>query len=259
MKWDPQQYEKYASERARPFLDLIGRIRSDAPRRVVDLGCGPGTMTVLLGERWPGASIEGVDSSPEMIAQAKALASPVAFRVENVTAWTQPADADVIVSNATLHWVPTHQTLVGSWARALPEGGWLAFQVPGNFEAPSHTLLRDLAASPTWSAKLSKLRDGAAVETPERYASLLVDAGLEVDAWETTYLHLLRGENPVLEWLRGTALRPVLGALSADDDARFSTELAERLRDAYPATPHGTFLPFRRIFVVGQKLKPAKT
>lgn len=210
-------------------------------------------MTVLLGERWPGASIEGVDSSPEMIEQAKALASPVVFRLGDLTEWQQPSDADVIVSNATLHWVETHPSLVQAWARALPAGGTLAFQVPGNFEAPSHTTLHGLAESPPWAPKLGHLRDVASVETPARYASLLMEAGLEVDAWETTYLHLLQGADPVLDWLRGTSLRPFFAALTPEDAATFSSELAARLRTAYPSTPHGTFLPFRRIFVVARK------
>jgi trans-aconitate 2-methyltransferase len=251
--WDPRQYERFAGERARPFLDLVGRVVATAPRRVVDLGCGTGATTALLADRWPDAQIEGIDSSPEMIAAAPS-GDRLTFRVGDVASWEPSADVDVVVSNATLHWLPTHRALVAEWAAALPPGGWLAFQVPGNFDAPSHTLLRSLAESPRWAAALSGvLRHDDAVATPAEYASLLLSAGAEVEVWETTYLHVLAGADPVLQWIRGTALRPVLAALSAADGAEFETELAAQLRAAYPATEHGTLFPFRRIFAVAHR------
>jgi trans-aconitate 2-methyltransferase len=152
MRWDPAQYARYSDERGRPFLDLVGRISCDEPRRVVDLGCGPGALTALLASRWPGASVEGIDSSPEMIERAAGLARPgLTFRVGDVSGWEVPADADVVVSNATLQWVPAHRALLARWSAALPSGGWLAFQVPGNFDAPLHTLMRELAESPRWA------------------------------------------------------------------------------------------------------------
>ena len=221
MRWDPGQYGRFADERARPFLDLVARIGATAPRRVVDLGCGPGGLTVLLADRWPTALVEGIDSSAEMIAAAPA-GERVSFRVGSVESWAPPEDADVVVSNATLQWVPTHRSLLASWAAALPPDGWLAFQVPGNFGAASHTLMRSLAASPRWAPLLGDaLRHEDAVATPSEYAELLLDAGLDVDAWETTYVHVLRGPDPVLQWVRGTALRPVMAALSADQYAEF--------------------------------------
>jgi trans-aconitate 2-methyltransferase len=255
VQWDPEQYTRYADERGRPFRDLIARIGCPAPRRVVDLGCGPGNLMPVLTEQWPDAVIEGIDSSAEMIASAAAYASPsVSFRVGDVATWTLPADADVVVSNAVLQWVPAHRELLQSWTGSLPPGGWLAFQVPGNFSAPGHMLMRELAASPRWAAALDGvLRHHDAVAEPSEYATLLLDAGLRVDVWETTYVHLLSGPDPVLEWLRGTGLRPVLGALSPQDGAEFETSFAALLRDAYPATPHGTLLPYRRIFAVGHR------
>jgi trans-aconitate 2-methyltransferase len=255
MRWDPEQYTRFADERGRPFHDLLARVGAERPRRIVDLGCGPGHLTPQLTARWPSAVIEGLDSSEEMIASAAAYASPsVSFRVEDVDVWTMPPDADVVLSNAVLQWVPTHRELLRRWARALPVGGWLAFQVPGNFSSPSHALMRELAGSPRWAPKLGTvLRHHDAVGEPAEYAELLLDAGLRADTWETTYVHLLPGADPVLEWLRGTGLRPVLGALSADDAAAFSAAFADRLREAYPATPHGTLLPYRRIFAVGHR------
>src|SRR5579875_415446 len=252
MNWDPVQYERYADERGRPFVDLVARVAAGAPRRVVDLGCGPGTSTALLARRWPEAVVEGIDSSAEMIAAA--TAPGVTFRVGDVTEWPPQADTDVVVSNATLQWVPTHRELLSRWARGLPAEGWLAFQVPGNFAAPSHALMRSLASSPRWADALAGvLRIADPVASPDEYAALLLDAGLVVDVWETTYLHVLPGDDPVLEWLRGTGLRPVLAALSADEGAAFEAEFAVLLRGAYPATAHGTLFPFRRIFAVGHR------
>ena len=253
MDWDPEQYGRFADERSRPFLDLMARVGARAPRRVVDLGCGPGTLTGLLAARWPDAVVEGIDSSPEMIAAAAAVPG-VSFSLGDIARWTPAVDVDVVVSNATLQWVPGHLDLLATWAAALVPGGWLAVQVPGNFDAPSHVLMRTLASAPGWAASLDGvLRHRDTVGTPSAYAAVLLGAGLEVDVWETTYLHLLTGTDPVLEWLRGTGLRPVLAALSPEDGVRFCAALAPELRAAYPATAHGTVLPFRRIFAVGHR------
>ena len=254
MTWDPEQYAKFADERGRPFHDLVARVGAEAPRRVVDLGCGPGELTASLARRWPGARIEGLDSSAEMIAKAAPLASDrLSFRVGDIESWTVPADADVIVSNAALQWVPTHRELLPRWAAALPAGAWLAFQVPGHFNSPAHQTMRDLAHEDRWSAAIGGLLRPDVVATPQGYATLLFDAGLRVEAWETTYLHVLTGPDPVLEWMRGTALRPLLAALSGADAASFVEAYRDRLRVEYPSTPHGTFFPFRRIFAVAHK------
>ena len=255
MRWDPTQYGRYADERGRPFLDLVARIGHPAPRRVVDLGCGPGNLTTLLADRWPGAVVEGIDASQEMIAEAVAWRGDrLSFRVEDVTRWAMPVDADVVVSNALLQWVPGHRELLSRWATDLPEKGWLALQVPANFEAPSHVLMRELADSPKWAPHLAgTLRHGDAVATPDEYAALLLAAGLSADVWETTYLHVLSGEDPVLQWVRGTGLRPILAALDEEPAAEFSAEYAALLRSAYPATRHGTVFAFRRVFAVGHK------
>lgn len=254
MRWDPAQYGRYAGERGRPFLDLLARIDCESPRRVVDLGCGPGDLTEVLCGRWPGAAVEGLDSSSEMITAAHAMHGRASYRVEDVNDWLPPSDADVVICNAVLQWVPNHRELLRRWATELPAGAWLAFQVPGNFPAPSHRIMRELAREPSWAPLLRDvLRHEDAVDGPEEYATLLLDCGLEVDAWETTYVHLLSGKDPVLEWVRGTGLRPVLGALRGEDSIRFEAEYAARLREAYPATSHGTLFPFRRIFAVARK------
>ena len=247
MQWDPDQYGRYGDERTRPFLDLVARVGATAPRRVVDLGCGPGTTTSRLAARWPAARVEGIDSSPEMIAAAAAVPG-VDFRRGDVREF-RPDGADVLVSNAVLQWVPGHRELLTAWAAELPPGGWLAVQVPGNFAAPAHTALRELAQR--WGVAGVLRHD--VVGTPEQYAALLLGAGLLADVWETTYLHVLPGPDPVLEWLRGTGLRPVLAALPEPDAAAFTADYGALLRSAYPAGPHGTLFPFRRVFAVGHR------
>jgi len=251
--WDPLQYGRFADERTRPFLDLLSRVGATSPRRVVDLGCGSGALTALLAARWPSAEVEGIDSSEEMVSSGTPH-ERVTLRVGDVATWTPPPDADVVVSNATLHWLPNHRELLASWATAVPPDGWLAFQVPGNFESFSHTLMRSLAESQRWASSLTGIVPRQdAVGTAEQYAGILLAAGLVADAWETTYVHVLQGLDPVLEWLRGSALRPVMTALPAESYALFEQELAEQLRNAYPATPGGTLFPFRRIFAVAHR------
>lgn len=252
--WDPGQYLRYADERERPFWDLVAHIPAVGPRTVVDLGCGPGTTTIGLADHWPEATILGVDSSPAMIERARASNEhpTVAFELAELQTWRPPdGTVDVIVSNATLHWVPHHVDLFDRWLRALRPTGALAFQVPGNFEAPSHTLLRDLALSPRWRGTLAASTEAAAVRTPSEYHDRLRQLGAAVDVWETTYYHQLAGPDPVLEWVRGSALRPYLQALGSEDADAFTDSYRKALRDAYPPGPTGESLfPFRRVFVV---------
>ncbi|MBO1336537.1 trans-aconitate 2-methyltransferase [Streptomyces sp. VRA16 Mangrove soil] len=258
--WDPQQYLRHADHRGRPFADLLARVPAlpRTPARIADLGCGPGNTTPLLAERWPDAHITGYDNSHEMLEKAQAVARPgLDFAYADATDWTPaPGTYDLIASNATLQWVPGHVGFFPAWLDALVPGGTFAFQVPGNFDAPSHALMRELAASARWKDRLGGvLRHADAVLDPTGYLEHLAGLGCEVDAWETTYTHLLQGEDPVLDWVKGTGLRPVLTALADDTEARdaFVAEYRDLLREAYPATTHGTVLPFRRIFAVAVK------
>lgn len=249
--WDPDKYLDYADLRARPFHDLVSRIGATSPRRVVDLGCGPGNLTLSLRSRWPSAVLECGDSSPEMVTAARARGLDAALL--DVRDWTPAPDTDVVVSNAVLQWVPDHSALLRRWVSSLPSGACLAVQVPGNFNAPSHALTRELAASPAWSSRLAEvvLREDDAVSSPAEYANLLADAGCGVDAWETTYTQPLRGESPVLEWITGTALRPIRAALPDEEWEQFRAELTPRLAKAYPTRPDGTtWFEFRRVFFV---------
>lgn len=248
--WEPGRYLTYGDERARPFADLLAQVRASQPQRVVDLGCGPGHLTVQLAERWPGATVLGVDSSPAMVERARSSPHP---RVEYVQAdlrdWRPAEWVDVLISNATLQWVPDHRELLPGFVSALAPGGWLALAVPGNFAAPSHALLRELATDARFAAHTSGV-SWPAVAEPADYLADLASSGCEVDVWETTYLHVLTGDDPVFSWIASTGARPVLQALPADLREEFEAEYKTRLRDAYPPTPYGTVLPFRRIFVV---------
>jgi len=260
--WDPGQYLRHADHRARPFADLLARVPEPpgTPARIADLGCGPGNVTRLLADRWPTAHITGYDNSPQMLARAEAFAGPTQgggrldFAAADVRTWAPAETYDVIISNATLQWVPGHVDSFPAWIAALAPGGTFAFQVPGNFDAPSHQLMRELAHSARWKDRLSDtLRHDDAVRTPAAYLEELAGLGCEVDAWETTYLHLLQGEDPVLDWVKGTGLRPILTELDAADAEAFTAEYREALREAYPATEHGTVFPFRRVFAVARR------
>jgi trans-aconitate 2-methyltransferase len=250
--WNPDVYLTFADHRGRPFYELVARVAAEAPRRVVDLGCGPGNLTATLGQRWPAAVIEAWDNSPEMVESARERG--VDAKVGDVREWQPEPDTDVVVTNAALQWVPEHPKLLVRWAGQLTAGSWIAMQVPGNFDAPSHQAVRELARRESWSEPLRDFpfREGQ-VESPSGYADLLTDAGCTVDAWETTYIHELKGENPVLEWITGTALRPVKSRLTEPQWQQFRLELIPLLDAAYPRRPDGrTYFPFRRIFLVAQ-------
>ena len=250
--WDPDRYLAYADERGRPFVDLLARVPADSPGEVVDLGCGAGNLTGMLAERWPEAHVVGLDSSPGMIEAARGLGQGVDYDVADLRDWQADRPVDVLVSNATLQWVPGHLELLPSLVGAVAPGGWLAFQVPGNFDEPSHTIRRDLAAE----APYVMFTEGVAVpdsHDPAVYYDALAAAGCTVDAWETTYLHVLSGPDPVFTWVSGTGARPTLQALPDDLRVSFESEYRSRLASAYPVRADGTvLLPFRRVFAVAR-------
>lgn len=251
--WNPDTYLAFADDRGRPFYDLLTRVAAEAPRRVVDLGCGPGNLTETLAQRWPGATLEAWDSSPEMVAAAKDRG--IEAQVGAIEDWEPQPDTDVVITNAALQWVPTHRELLVRWAGQLAPGAWIAFQVPGNFDAPSHRAVRELARREPFVEPLRDMpwRDAGQVDTPTQYAVLLTDAGCAVDAWETTYTHQLSGETPVLDWIAGTALTQVKGRLSGQMWEQYRQAIIPMLAEAYPRRDDGiTFFPFRRVFVVAQ-------
>lgn len=265
--WDPVVYESFPDERRRPYLDLLSRVDLPAPGLVVDAGCGTGAGALMLARRWPQARVLAVDSSPAMLQRAEetcaAAEDGAGARVRLVEAdlmgWDPPEPADVLVSSAVLHWLPHHVDVVVRWAGLVPPGGWLAFTVPGNFASPSHVVPRAVASQEPFASRVPGLAGHLlgpdATGSPAMYAAVLAAQGLRVDAWETTYLHVLPGEDAVLRWLRGTTLRPVLDALADEPDLHdlFLARCAERMAQAYPRRAWGTPFPFRRVFAVAQR------
>ncbi|MBA3745338.1 methyltransferase domain-containing protein [Sporichthya sp.] len=251
--WDPQTYLTYADERTRPARDLLAAVDLADPERVVDLGCGTGTSTRLLAARWPGADVLGTDSSSEMIEAARAEQDGIRYEVVGAAEWQPEGPVDLWFSNAMLQWLPGHLDLLPRWLGTLSRTGRLAFQVPANFDAPHHVLLREFCAAPAWRDRLHGISERhEAIHTPVGYADALAAAGARPDVWETTYLHRLEGPDPVLTWTMGTALRPVLNKLDGAEREAFLAEYGEAVRAAYPVGRDGvTTFPFRRIFAVG--------
>lgn len=251
--WDPQTYLTYASIRFRAGLDLIGRIPKTRYKTIYDLGCGTGHLTRILADTFPGAYVTGVDSSAEMLAEARREFPSFSWVHADIRAWRPQAAPDLIYSSAALHWVPDHQHLFPSLLRILNADGVLAVQMPRYFESPSHLELRDLVQQPRWRGTLEPLLL-ATVPSPETYWEWLSPHASDVDIWETIYLQVLDGKDPVVNFMRGTALRPFLTALSNEDGGRFLKEFAQRMAKAYPPRSDGkTLFPFRRIFLIARR------
>jgi trans-aconitate 2-methyltransferase len=253
MAWDPDVYMKFANERTRPAMELLARVPLATPGRVIDLGCGPGNSTALLAARWPNAQTEGLESSPEMLAKARASGVRASWIEGDVESWNPQTHYDVVFSNATLHWIADHAALLPRLMGYVTEGGVLAFQVPRNFDAPSHVLMREVANSGPWAAKLANARQ-VNVLPPDAYFDILAPFAKSPDIWETTYLHVLEGDDPVLAWVSGTGLRPFVQPLDAQEGEAFIAEYSARLREAYPRRADGkTLFPFQRLFVVARR------
>jgi trans-aconitate 2-methyltransferase len=251
--WDPTQYLKFSDHRLRPALDLMAQMPLQACAAIWDLGCGPGNITKMLAERWPQAEVSGFDSSPEMLAKARAIKG-IAWMQGDIAQWQTPVPADLIFSNAALHWVPDHARLFPRLVAQLKPGGVLAVQMPRNHAAPSHTLLAETAKSGKWAARLAPHLESNQVAAPQDYYDWLTPLCAALDIWETVYLHALSGENPVVEWTRGSALKPFLDALAANERPDFLAEYGVRVAAAYPPRPDGkTLFPFRRLFLIARR------
>lgn len=266
--WNPGTYLQFQTERDRPFFDLLAQVPDLPPAHIIDLGCGTAHLSAELARRWPGAQVTGVDSSAEMLSRAPTLGNLKVVQAD-LQDWTPAGNQtdpapDLLLSNSALQWAANHPALIPRLAVQVAPGGVFAFQVPGNFQAPSHLLLAELRREPRWLTRLGPPERGPGSLSsldPQQYAELIAPLGFRVDAWETTYLHLLRGpddgpenrSSAVLNWVRGTALRPVLSRLSAAEAAEFEAEYGRRLLQAYPAGPAGTPFPFRRVFVVARR------
>ncbi len=261
MSWDPAQYLKYANERLRPALDLIARLPVEAPHTVVDLGCGTGNVAQILAARWPRSRIIGVDSSVEMLALARASTvggTQHEWIHADLGTWAPHTPADVVFSNAALHWHDDHATLFPRIFAWVAPGGMLAVQMPDQYAAPSHVALAAVVASERWRDRLEPLLRRSPVAPAATYFGLLAAKAAAVDAWTTEYLHVLPpardGVHPVVAWTKGTALTPFLAALDSQAQQAFVADYSARIGVAYPALPDGRVLfAFRRVFVVASR------
>jgi trans-aconitate 2-methyltransferase len=253
MAWNPQQYLKFAGHRLRPALDLLARLPDFPAQAIADLGAGAGNVTRLLKERWPGAGITGVEGSAEMVAAGRKAAPDVAWQHADLATWQPSKRYDLIFSNAALHWLPDHAALFPAVMNRVAPGGFFAVQMPRNFLAPSHLLIAETALNGPWRAKVEHLVTPPPVHEPQFYHDVLVPLAADIDIWETEYLQVLEGENPVKEWTKGTWLTRYLDVLSGDEKTGFEAAYGERVAKAYPRNAASqTLFPFRRLFMVVQ-------
>ena len=253
MTWDPAQYLKFADHRLRPAIDLLNRIDLDSPQVVYDLGAGTGSITEMLADRWPGARVVGVDNSPEMLERAERIDN-MEWEEGDIGTWRPDEPCDLIFSNAALHWVDGHVELFQGLMASVSAGGLLAVQMPRNFGALSHTSISKAALDGPWRSVLEPLLRPAPVELPQYYARILSPLVSSLDIWETDYIQVLSGDNPVKEWTKGTWLMPLLSALEEPERSEFETAYGELILDSYPKERDGTTLfPFRRMFIVAGK------
>lgn len=254
--WDPDQYARFEAWRDRAALDLLLRLPDGLePREIWDLGCGAGQHAALLKRRHPGAAVHGVDSSAAMIERARARPEAVDWSVGDIAAWRPERPADLIFANASLQWLDGHEALFGRLAEALAPGGVVAVQMPMAHETRHHAILREVAGDGPWATRVAEARPIQPLLPDEAYYAVLAQACDQIDIWSTTYLHALTGADPVLEWMKGTALRPYLTALDGDPmQAAFLTALGEALSRAFPRRADGvTLLPFPRLFLVARR------
>lgn len=257
MRWDPQFYleSEGHSYRRRAAVELLEKVSfdqpSDRPSRIVDLGCGCGDIAELIARRWSEAELIGVDRSPQMLERARRDYPTMTWRQADIETWEPDEPVDLIYCNAALQWIDDHERLLPRLVGFLPPGGILAVQMPRSFDLPCHTAIRETVASGDWRARLSHLVRIAPVMTPAAYYRLLHPHAARADIWESEYLQVLHGADPVVEWTRATALRPFLDALDDADQEIFLADYRERIRKAYPTeADRSTLFPFRRLFMV---------
>ena len=253
MHWDPEVYLHYADERLRPALDLLARVPLEKPGRVIDLGCGAGNVTAILARRFPAAAVTGIDNSAPMLAQTRAAAPACTFEQADIATWTPAEPPDLVFSNAALHWLDDHATLVPRLLATLARGGVLAVQMPSMHDAPLRALQHQVASRGPWAALLTNVASAPPIAPAEWYWDRLRPHCAALELWETTYLHALAGEDAVAQWAMGTSLRPFVAPLPADLREGFLATYRAALAPYYPRRPDGTtLLPFRRFFLVAR-------
>lgn len=255
--WNPTQYLRFGDERIRPALDLLTRVSLDAldsPHVIYDLGCGTGAVTAMLKDRWPEARVTGVDSSQAMLDRARNLGVDIHWLKRDLNEWEPEAPADLLYSNAVLHWLDSHETFFPRLLSGLKPGGVLAVQMPYNFSAPSHTLIAETVRNGPWRENLEPHLREQPVLDPSAYYDILSPHTTALDLWETTYLHVLQGDDPVVEWTKGSILGPLLELLDGADVQAFLEAYRAPIGEAYPRQRDGkTVLPFKRLFLVARK------
>jgi len=254
MSWSAKQYVAFEDERTRPVRDLLAALPAIEARCAVDLGCGPGNSTELLAQRFPGAELSGVDSSADMIEAARKRLPQVRFETVGIEAWSAPGPFDVILANAVLQWLPDHAALLPALARRLGQGGALAIQMPNNLDSPAHRLMREIAADGPWAHKLSAAATArTALASADWYYALLRSACGRADVWQTVYYHALSGgAGAIVEWFKGSGLRPFLDPLDAAERAAYIDRYQAALARVYPPLADGgVLLPFPRLFMIG--------
>ncbi len=255
--WDAKLYLKFGDERTRPSLDLVSRVDLARPEHIIDVGCGPGNSTAILRQRWPHSQVAGLDSSPEMLVAAK-LSQPEGEWIEaDAAEWHANTSAtyDLVFSNAVLQWIPNHAELVPGLFGRVAAGGALAFQIPARAFSLSHQLILEVAAEPAWAARMAAAKQGFTLERPGFYYDVLAAQATRLDIWETEYCHVMQDHDAIIQWVRGTAVRPFLEALGTEDEReRFMWQLTERVVQAYRPQRDGKVLfPFRRLFVIAYR------
>ncbi|NWB53207.1 trans-aconitate 2-methyltransferase [Pseudomonas sp. F8002] len=253
MTWSAKQYSMFEQQRTRPVRDLVAAIPEGDVRTAVDLGCGPGNSTEVLAERFPQAVVTGMDSSDDMLVDARKRLPALNFELADIGAWNPVQKFDVILANASLQWLPDHATLYPHLVNQLTPGGTLAVQTPDNLDEPAHKLAREVAADGPWAAKIGSVKHNER-HTASYYFELLSQHCSTVDVWRTTYHHPLAGSAAVVEWFKGSALRPFLAPLTESERNAFLDEYLARITKAYPALADGTvLLPFPRLFIIATR------
>jgi len=253
--WDSNLYLKFASERTQPSIDLVSRINLPNPQRLIDLGCGPGNSTAMLRQRWPQAQIVGLDNSPEMIAAATQAYPEQQWRLADIATWAASTPFDLVFSNAALHWLPDHAHLFPHLFEQVRQGGAFAVQMPAHYQSSVQRVIQEVSRDPAWDSRMGAVREAHTKESPSFYYEVLQPLAAHLDIWETEYYHVMESPQAIVDWFRGTGLRPYLEALETDEQRQqFEQQVLAGYTRAYPRQKDGRVLfPFRRLFLVAYR------